>query len=373
MRKPVSIVKASRQLLLLLALIATGGGARDAHELRVELLQQINATQQRIESELLAQNNLEQQLRQIESELADIARELAQIQAKHKSSTERLAKLEQDYLHTDERVTQLERQLLEVVRSNYTHASYSPLRIILETSDARAWTRYLAYLRSLAAAQWQLTTQAQQARDRLKALIREQIGLQQSILSQSAAKQARQDKLEQLQTERSTTLQLGQTRLEGAQQQLSNYRRLEKRIEKLVLSIGELRLDEYALGAPFAELRGRLPLPVAGKAEFTSGKKPGIHIRADYGKAISAIAAGRVAYANWISGLGLVLILDHGEDYLSLYAHNQHFAASVGDWVQARQTVGYVGDSGGGNQPMLWLQLLHKGKPLQLESWFAPG
>ena len=82
-----------------------------------------------------------------------------------------------------------------------------------------------------------------------------------------------------------------------------------------------------------------------------------------------AIARGRVAYADWLKGYGMLLILDHGDGYMSLYGYNDALRKEVGDWVSAGETIATSGTSGGQKSPALYFELRLQGKPINPKSW----
>ncbi|MGA7965107.1 MAG: peptidoglycan DD-metalloendopeptidase family protein [Gammaproteobacteria bacterium] len=154
------------------------------------------------------------------------------------------------------------------------------------------------------------------------------------------------------------------------------------RLEKLVNSVNRDLADvpsKLLDRVDFAKLRGRLPWPVTGHIlnRFGDARAEGdltweaIRIAAPAGTDIHAIAYGRVAYAGWLPYYGLVLIVDHGAGYLTVYGHNQNVYKQVGDWVQAGEIVATVGTSGGQNRPLLYFQIRHHGKALDPARWCA--
>jgi len=84
---------------------------------------------------------------------------------------------------------------------------------------------------------------------------------------------------------------------------------------------------------------------------------------------VHAIHHGRVVFADWLRGFGLLLILDHGDGYMSLYGRNASLYRDVGDWVEAGDRIATVGDTGIGGEPGLYFELRHKGRPLDPVGW----
>jgi murein hydrolase activator len=94
-------------------------------------------------------------------------------------------------------------------------------------------------------------------------------------------------------------------------------------------------------------------------------------IAAERGTEVRAVWHGRVAYSDWLPGLGLLLVLEHGEGYMSLYGHNEVLFSAVGDWVAAGQVVSQVGDSGGRDQAGLYFEIRSGTKPQNPAQWFS--
>jgi murein hydrolase activator len=150
---------------------------------------------------------------------------------------------------------------------------------------------------------------------------------------------------------------------------------LEQLIEELRAAVADLPAAD---GAPFATQRGRLSWPVEGVLARDFGarrgegpRSNGVLIAAERGAEIKAVWHGRVAYADWLPGLGLLLVLEHGDGYMSLYAHNEVLFNAVGDWVSAGQVLGRVGDSGGRDQAGLYFEIRSGTKAENPGPWFS--
>ncbi len=131
-------------------------------------------------------------------------------------------------------------------------------------------------------------------------------------------------------------------------------------------------------GGPFAEARGKLPWPVDGRllARFGEArgddertKWDGVMISAASGSQVHAVHGGRVVFADWLRGAGLLVILDHGNGYLSLYGHNQSLLKSAGDIVKAGEAISTVGNSGGQDTSALYFAIRQQGRPSDPAQW----
>lgn len=152
-------------------------------------------------------------------------------------------------------------------------------------------------------------------------------------------------------------------------------------LEKLVRELRRAleRIDKFPTDSKdaFAKLRGKLSWPVAGKLLASFGqtraggvKWDGVLVSGSQGSAVRAVYHGRVVYADWLSGLGLLTIIDHGDGYLSLYGHNERLYKEVGERVTAGDTIATVGDSGGRSTPALYFEIRKAGRPVDPRPWF---
>ncbi|WP_415885577.1 murein hydrolase activator EnvC family protein [Neptuniibacter sp. QD37_6] len=125
----------------------------------------------------------------------------------------------------------------------------------------------------------------------------------------------------------------------------------------------------------FKQLKGKLPWPLKGKVKQNYGtvrnniRYDGIWIQASEAQSVKAVHHGRVVFSDWLRGYGLVLIIDHGSGYLSLYGYNQSLLLETGDWVAAGDTIATAGQSGGRTQTGLYFAVRYKGKPSNPKSW----
>jgi len=154
---------------------------------------------------------------------------------------------------------------------------------------------------------------------------------------------------------------------------------LERLLEVIEQAVADLRLSPESEN--FLALKGRMPWPVTGRPENRFGgsrgagkqRWQGLNIPAEEGSSVTAIHPGRVVFADWFRGSGLLLIVDHGEGYMSLYAHNQALLREVGEWVGAGAAIATVGNSGGRREAALYFEIRHNGRPVDPAGWLAAG
>jgi len=156
----------------------------------------------------------------------------------------------------------------------------------------------------------------------------------------------------------------------------------EHQLQELVYSLQELLSDipaDVSSDKPFKQLKGKLRWPTRGRLNQRFGAQrgntgltwQGVMIAAPEGGSVRAVSQGRVAFADWMRGFGLLLIIDHGDGYMSLYGHNQALYKEVGEWVDSGEVVATLGTSGGQSESALYFELRHKGRPINPLGWCA--
>ena len=151
----------------------------------------------------------------------------------------------------------------------------------------------------------------------------------------------------------------------------------EIQLTKLVDDVAETVLDAPPIPAPFGGLKGELAWPTTGRIAKAPGgamreggaKWSGVIIESDPGSMVAAVADGQVAFADWFRNLGLLVIIDHGDGYMSLYGHNQELYKESGEWVSAGEAVATVGDTGGQSTSGLYFEIRQNGMPQDPRKW----
>ena len=163
-----------------------------------------------------------------------------------------------------------------------------------------------------------------------------------------------------------------ETREEEYQRLAANRSRLESLLAELRRRTTELNGDD------FKAAKGSLPMPVnpaSVRHAFGSPRADnrlrwhGIDIRAPLGTPVTAVYRGRVIFSDWLRGFGLLTIVDHGSDYMTLYGHVDVLLKNVGDWVESGEPIASAGNSGGAQQTGLYFEIRQKGQPLDPITW----
>jgi septal ring factor EnvC (AmiA/AmiB activator) len=266
------------------------------------------------------------------------------------------------------------------LRAAYLMRRQGPLQLLLSQRDPLGSERlmtYYGYVSRAAAAQIDIQAQALQRLQTLDTAL----SSQQSALE--GLRQAQQGELQQLaqaRASRQAVLTSLTLRAQTRAQQLAQLEHDRASLQQLVQSLGRkaaARPPAPSAAGPFGQLRGQLAWPVSGHVlaqfgQLRAGGVPwdGVLIATPQDTPVHAVAAGRVVYADWLPGLGLLVIVDHGGGYLSLYAHNDRLYKAVGASVSAGEVIAAAGDTGGRSQPQLLFEIRYAGKPINPVSWF---
>jgi septal ring factor EnvC (AmiA/AmiB activator) len=189
--------------------------------------------------------------------------------------------------------------------------------------------------------------------------------------------------LEQSQSQRRQVVRALATELLSQGQEMAQLQRDEQELQDLLRGLREALSDippETDAAQHFAQRRGELGWPSSGRLAASYGQPKignlrwdGVMISAPEGREVRAVHAGRVAYADWLRGFGLLIIIDHGDGYMTLYGHNQSLFKETGDWVATDEAIAAVGNSGGREQTGVYFGIRYQGKPVDPVRWCRRG
>ena len=328
--------------------------------------QEHGAEQQRLRETDLAIQETNQRYRALEASKKERGKELAELE------TQRA-----DYLAgLDQRLA----QLAEQVRASYRAGQQSRIRLVLNQDDPTRIGRMLAYYDYLNQAQ---VAKIQGLKEAVTELDRMQQSIDREILRIENLQAEQQLILDELDQQRKLRIELLASISEDIGDSEAQLRELERNradlqalIERLANMLGDIP-QELDQEAGLSQQKGRLPMPVQGPVRYAFGQNraagltwQGWLIAADPGTPVQAVAYGRVAFADWLRGYGLLMIIDHGQGFMSLYGHNEILLREAGSWVSAGDEIAVVGSNAAGNQGM-YFELRKEGRAVDPASWMA--
>ena len=277
-------------------------------------------------------------------------------------------------------------QLAEEARAAYAMGRQQQVKLLLNQEQPAAMGRMLTYFTYLSRARTRRIESMRSTIDRLHAL-ESDIELKTRHLAGLRDKhKARFNALQEQKKQRKQLVETLSGQLAAQGDELEHLQEDEKQLQTLVYSLQELLTDipvDANQQQPFKSLKGKLRWPAKGRLSRRFGTQrgnsgltwQGVLISAPEGGRVQAVSEGRVAFADWLRGFGLLLIIDHGDGYMSLYGQNQALYKEVGEWVDSGEVVATLGVSGGQSDAGLYFELRHKGRPQNPVSWCAgkPG
>jgi septal ring factor EnvC (AmiA/AmiB activator) len=352
--------------------------AADEAKLKV-LRDRIGALQQRMDRTRGEHHTLTSQLRETEQEVGRLARRLRVLDGRLARQHAKLDEL-RDKERADSLALVAEREALaDQVRAAYATGRQERVKLMLNQEDPATLSRVLAYYDYLNRARAARMQRLQQGLAEL-ARTREEIDRETARLVQlQDASNAEKLALEQSQRQRRDVVRALAEDLLSQGREMDQLQRDEQQLTELLRGLREALSDippETDAEQRFALRRGKLPWPSQGRlvanygqAKIGSLRWDGVMISAPEGREVRAVHHGRVAFADWLRGFGLLMIIDHGDGYMTLYGHNQSLFKETGDWVEAGEAIAAVGNSGGRDQPGVYFGIRFKGKPVDPSRW----
>jgi septal ring factor EnvC (AmiA/AmiB activator) len=351
---------------------------KTAAELR-SLREKIDRITQQVSRDALERDRLSGNLRAAELSLGQARGELGRANREYADRSARRAYLAQSRAQQQQALADERAALAGQLRVAYMIGREEPLKLLLNQQDPLHSGRLFAYYGYFGRARADQIAQIQAHVQRLDELDVE-LAQQQSELA--TLKAAQQQQLQQLEHARNARQQVLASLTAAARTREQSLARLKSQQADLEGLLKQLNSSLKSVAPPdnataFGRSRGQLPWPVEGQVTARFGDKrasgvnwEGVVIATERDAPVKAVSAGRVVYADWLPGLGLLVIVDHGEGYLSLYGHNDRLLKAAGESVGAGEPIAAAGDTGGRAAPELYFEIRRGGKPVDPGPWF---
>ena len=373
---------------LFTAFAATSSAAtttNDDPQQRLESLRKrIRDLDRRLTQTRMRHDKLATGLRDTELAVARVTAELASLDRQRGEHEKRLASLARRQREILQDMKGLRASLARYVRAAYATGRQDRFKLLLNQQDpatlSRALTYYAYFNRDRAERIQALTMILQELADIEESTSRDTARLAQLRELKATAR----ERLDGQRRRRRDVIARLARDLGGQDARLERLRQDELTLAELVAGLARELADIPAAESrqvPFEKLKGTLPWPSVGKIRRkfgtprgTSGLSwKGVLVAARPGTPVRAVSHGRVAFADWLRGFGLLMIIEHGDGYMSLYGHGESLFNDVGDWVEAGEIIGTVGNSGGRENSGLYFEIRHLGTPVDPVRWCARG
>lgn len=365
-------------LFLSYASYSTANTAKTTAELK-QLRSNINALQQRLQKAQNKQSSLRNSLRDVELEISKKAGLLNKTQNDLKNSRNKQKKLSRQVDAMSNDVNHHQQQLERLIHNSFISGRQDKLKLLLNQEDPDEVGRMMTYHSYFAR---QRTHQIQTINLKIQQLQKLQAELQKTTQKQLQLEQQQKYQLSALvntQDERNSILERINSEISSDTTRLKRLQENEQQLQKLLEELQAIvkKSERQKSLKAFASMRGKMAWPHHGKILHSFGTSRGggnlhwrgVMIDAKTGDAVKAIYSGQVIFADWLRGFGLIVILDHGSGYMSLYGFNQQISVNTGDLVERGEVIALAGSSGGQSQSGVYFAIRHNSKPQNPRKW----
>jgi len=370
----------------------------------------IKAADQNMQHLQLQKNTLNTQLGEVEKLYGKTVALLRTLQSQVEQKRRDLSRIRQEVAKSQNQIAEQNKELAGQMKAAYAMGQKEKLKLLLNQQDPALSSRmlvYYDYLNKARLAKLAGISESIKHLDRLSKQQQQETELLEKDLEKRKAEQTAVNNVRKRRTELLAQLKRD---VFSNEQQVIHLRESENKLKNLVSSLQRstndltfeaeqskrLHMNAEASSEPdkdlpggagddftklkgdFSALRGQLPWPVKGRlankfgsarAESTESIWDGVLIDAKEGTEIRAITSGKVTFSDWLRGYGLLIIIDHGKGYMSLYAFNQSLYRQVGDWVDVGDVIASVGQSGGRSHAGLYFGIRNNGRPIDPQEW----
>lgn len=368
---------------LFLLLLSVSLSAADKQGMTEKQLKKLNSKISTLQSSMRNQEGesraLSQQLRKNEVKIGQLARQIQSLDKQlsglgvHAKGLEGKRKKLKSELN--KRAALIEKQIAQ----QYKMGNQARLRLLLTQRDPETLDRQIRYYDYVNQALQRDMRAYRQKLSELSGTERELTETEQTMVSKRDQLSEEVSSLRRTQQQRADTLAKLKQTLSAGDNQLKQLRLDQERLKAILLEIEE-SLNFATLvktDKSFRQLKGKLPWPLKGRVRQNFGtvtnniSYDGIWIQAKAAASVKAVHHGRVVFSDWLRGYGLVIIIDHGDGYMSLYGYNQSLLLETGDWVGRGDLIATAGNSGGRDQDGLYFAIRYKGKPSNPRRWLS--
>jgi septal ring factor EnvC (AmiA/AmiB activator) len=363
--------------LLLISLSANATTTTQKTTELAQLNQKITQVKAVIEKKTEQQTKLNSDLKQLELKMNKINQRVYSIDKNIKTSEKALSTLEKQEAEYQKQLDSQRTELAKQLRALYEMGDTSYLKMLLSQRDPAQFSQTLIYYHYLTDARDELI---QQVITSMQSLQETKQKIEKETTTLRALRDSRlteKKSLQSEQTQRTVVVKTLRKEIITQKQKLTQLEVNQKNLQNVINKLNEKSQFQVPSGVPFSQLKGKLQMPIKGSlvqsyGKIYTGRLPsnGLFIRGAPGQTIHAVASGEVVFADWMRGYGLIIIVSHGTQYMTLYAHCDTLLKEVGDKVAPGDDLGTTGNSGGFSDNGLYFEMRYQGKPINPAKWF---
>jgi len=349
-----------------------------------EVRARISELKQSMDDSAASRDKLTAELQDAEVKISEKRIRLKELERQREFSTKRKAELDSQLAAREAELDEEAEELAEQVRAAYMSGSQERIKLLLNQRDPATLGRlmaYYGYFNDYRADNIDAVTSA----IRELAALRSEVAAEEARIADLAkARYAELTELNVAQERRQALLANLKDKIGDEGREVERLAAQEKDLSRLIAELTSI-LSDYPISSeePFSEHKGHLTWPVAGRLLHDFGqprvsdrlKWNGVVLAAPRGREVRSVYHGRVVFADWLAGLGLLVIVNHGENYMTLYGYNETILKNTGDWVAPGDVIATVGESGGQAQSSLYFEIRRGTQPVNPGQWVTrrPG
>lgn len=349
-----------------------------------DVRERISSIKESMDASAAERDRLTAELQEAEVAISEQRMRIKEVEREQRYTIKKKEELDADLAEREAHLDEESAALAAQVRAAYMSGSQEKIRLLLNQRDPATLGRLMAYYRYLndyRAGNIDAVIEQIRQLDELRSKIAAE---EDRLAGLAKTRYAELTRLNQAQENRTALLASLRQKMKTEGQEVERLAAQEKDLTRLIAELTSI-LSDYPISSeqPFSEHKGKLTWPVAGTLLHDFGqprvggniKWNGVVLAAPRGREVRAIYHGRVAFADWLAGMGLLVIIDHGDSYMTLYGYNETILKNAGDWVAPGDVIATVGDSGGQSQASLYFELRRGKQPVNPRQWVTrrPG
>ena len=374
------MVSKTQWLLYSFLLIACGAEAQtaDMYQTKSKLKQletKISDLQRTLNSAHDKNGILNQKLSSTEKKISIGVQQLRTTQQNRENKQHKIALLQQQVNALNEQLHTQQHTLAKHIRTRYTMGEYQPLKWLLNQDNPYTTSRLLTFYQYIIQSQQHTIDTIQVTR---KNIALSQANLQQEIDEQQQLQQQlnkNQQLLEQDKLDSTAIIHSLNQDIQSTQQTLNDYQQNKENLSRLLTTLMQQSLIQTQHPLVYQQKmmfqQKKLPRPVGVKGNNLQKLNQGIVFFANEGTPVTAVSPGKIVFSDWLKGYGLLIIIDHGQGFMTLYAHNQSLFKQKGETVYQGEQIASVGHSGGLKKNGLYFEIRQRGKPVSPLKWLS--
>jgi septal ring factor EnvC (AmiA/AmiB activator) len=312
---------------------------------------------------------LNKELSEIEKQIGVGVHRLRTLQSDINNKEHEITVLQDQVAQLNSQLTTQQKLLTNHVRARYHMGEYQALKWIITQEDPSKVSRILTYYQYIVKARQQLIDQIDNTRislDESKEKLHNELETNKQLKMELTK---HQQELQQNKSYQTALIHSLNNEIQDKQNTLHEAQKNKENLARLLKSLSQQSVAQTS--TPFSQMHKKLPLPVQTQSRSLRKMHQGVTFFAEEGAVVTAVYPGKVVFSDWLKGYGLLLIIDHGQGFMTLYAHNQSLFKSKGQMVRQNEQIASVGHSGGIKQNGLYFEIRQRGKAVPPLNWLS--